>query len=116
MGRKAKHHYIPRCYLKGFTEGGKNSSPFWCVPINNEPAFRTSPNDSCAKRDYYTVQHPNSLVVEDYYAEQIEPKIAKAIDFVQTKKSLPQKGDMRYLILLLATLHLRFPSFREHSK
>lgn len=65
MGRKAKHHYVPKCYLKGFTEGGEDSSLFWCAPINNDISFKTSPNDSCAKRDYYTVQNSNSLVVED---------------------------------------------------
>ena len=39
MGRKAKHHFIPKCYLKGFTDGGENSSPFWAVPINNDDPF-----------------------------------------------------------------------------
>jgi hypothetical protein len=66
MGRKAKHHYIPKCYLKGFTKGGESSSPFWAVPINNDKAFSTSPNDACAERDYYTVDHKNYLIVEDF--------------------------------------------------
>lgn len=113
MGRKAKHHYIPKCYLKEFTDGGEDSSPFWCVPINNDPPFETSPNDSCAKRDYYTVQHSNSLIVEDWYAKEIEPKIREAISHIKEHSSLPPKEGMRHLILLLATLYLRVPSFRN---
>ena len=113
MGRKARHHYIPKCYLKGFTEGGEDSSPFWCVPINNDPPFQTSPNDSCAKRDYYTVEHSNSLIVEDFYAKDVEPKISNAINYIKENSSLPPKEEMRDLILLLATLYLRVPSFRE---
>lgn len=113
MGRKAKHHYIPKCYLKEFTEGGDDLSPFWCVPVNNDSPFQTSPNDACAKRDYYTVQHSNSLIVEDWYAEEIEPKIKKAISHIKEHSSLPPKEEMRYLILLLATLYLRVPSFRN---
>jgi hypothetical protein len=113
MARKAKHHYISKCYLKGFTDGGENSSAFWCVPINNDPPFPTSPNDSCAMRDYYTVQHTNSLIVEDFYAKKVEPKIGKIIRHIEEHLSLPPKDEMRHLILLLATLYLRVPSFRE---
>jgi len=113
MGRKAKHHYIPKCYLKGFTNGGANSSPFWAVPINNDNPFSTNPNDACAQRDYYTVDHKNSLIVEDFYAEQIEPQISKAINYIDAHSCLPPKEEMRHLILLLATLYLRVPSHRE---
>ncbi len=113
MGRKAKHHYIPKCYLKGFTDGGENYSPFWAVPINNDKPFPTSPNDACAKRDYYSVDHENSLIVEDFYAEQIEPKISKAISHIAEHSCLPPNEEMKHLILLLATLYLRVPSHRE---
>lgn len=113
MGRKAKHHYIPKCYLKGFTDGGENSSKFWAVPKNNDTPFPTSPNDACAERDYYSVAHENSLIVEDFYAEQIEPKIINAIRYIDSHSCLPPKEEMRYLILLLATLYLRVPSHRK---
>jgi hypothetical protein len=113
MGRKAKHHYIPKCYLKGFTNGGENSSQFWAVPKNNATPFPTSPNDSCAERDYYSVEHTNSLIVEDFYAEQIEPKIIKAINYIGLYSCLPPKEEMKHLIMLLATLYLRVPSHRK---
>ncbi|EPA8651279.1 DUF4238 domain-containing protein [Photobacterium damselae] len=113
MRRKAKHHYIPKCYLKGFTNGGENNSPFWSVPISNTKPFITSPNDSCAQRDYYSVEHSNPLIVEDFYAEKIEPKIGKAINHINTHSCLPIAEDMEGIILLLATLYLRVPSYRE---
>lgn len=113
MGRKAKHHYIPKCYLKGFTDGGENSSPFWAVPTNNNPSFITSPNDACVERDYYTVDGTDSLIAENFYAGQIEPQIAKAINHINLYSCLPPKEEMRYLILLLATLYLRVPVHRK---
>lgn len=113
MGRKAKHHYIPKCYLKGFTKGGENSSQFWAVPKNNDAPFLTTPNDSCAERDYYTLDHENSLIVENFYAEKIEPKIIKAISYIDSHSCLPPKEEMRHLILLLATLYVRVPSHRK---
>ncbi|MBS9847933.1 DUF4238 domain-containing protein [Vibrio alginolyticus] len=113
MGRKAKHHYIPKCYLKGFTAGGENSSRFICVPTDNSPPFPTSPNDSCAQRDYYSIEHENSLIVENWYAEQIEPNIGKVLQYIKETSTLPPANEMRHLILLLATLYLRVPSFRS---
>lgn len=113
MARKAKHHYVPKCYLKGFTDGGENSSPFWAIPINNGSPFSTSPNDACAQRDYYTVDHKNPLVVEDFYAEKIEPNISEALRYIKKNSCLPPQEEMRNLILLLATLYLRVPSHRE---
>ncbi len=113
MGRKAKHHYIPKSYLKEFTEGGEDSSQFWCVPVNNEAPFQTSPNKACAERDYYTIQHSNPLLVEDWYAEKIEPKIRRSICHIIENSSLPPKEEIQSFLLLLATLYLRVPSFRE---
>jgi hypothetical protein len=113
VGRKAKHHYIPKCYLKGFTDGGENLSKFWAVPKNKDEPFPTTPNNSCAQRDYYTVEHDNSLIVEDFYAEKIEPNISKAINYIREYSCLPPKDEMKHLILLLATLYLRVPAFRE---
>ena len=114
MGRKAKHHYIPKCYLKGFTYGGENSSKFLAIPKNNDAIFPTTPNDACAKRDYYTVDHSNSLIIENFYAEHIEPKIAKVLGYISQHSKLPEKEEMRNLILLLSTLYLRVPAFREN--
>lgn len=113
MARKAKHHYIPKCYLKNFTEGGKNDSNFWAVPKSSDKPFLTSPNDACSKRDYYSMTHSNPLIVENFYGEKIEPMISKAIRHINTNSCLPHKADMQFLILLLATLYLRVPSHRE---
>lgn len=113
MGRKAKHHYIPKCYLKGFTNGGDNLSPFWAMSKDNGNYFSTTPNDACAQRDYYTVEHNNPLIVEDFYAEKIEPQISKALNYIAVHECLPPREDMKYIILLLATLYLRVPSYRK---
>ncbi len=113
MGRKAKHHFIPQTYLKRFTEDGKDSSLFWSIPVNNDVPFQTSPKDACSKRDYYTIQHKNDLIVEDWYATKIEPKIAEALQYIEKNSSFPTQKEMLNLILLLATLYVRTPSHRS---
>lgn len=78
------------------------------------PPFPTSPNDSCAQRDYYSIEHENSLIIENWYAEQIEPNIGKVLQHIKETSTLPPANEIRHLILLLATLFLRVPSFRSH--
>jgi len=113
MGRQAGHHFIPRTYLKGFTEGGKDASQFWCIPINNDNPFITSPKDACHKRDHYTVEHEDPLIIEKFYANEIELKIGIALKYIKERKTLPTGNDMQNVYLLLATLFLRAQKFRS---
>ena len=113
MGRQAGHHFIPASYLAGFTEGETKESPFWSVPKDNKKPFQTNPIKSCKKRDYYTIEHENSLLVEHWYANEIEPKIKQALEHVSIHKTLPPKDEMQFLLLLATTLYLRTPSSRS---
>lgn len=113
MGRQAGHHYIPASYLAGFTKGETKESTFWSIPIDNKKPFQTSPIKSCKKRDYYTIEHENSLLVEHWYANEIEPKIKQALEYISLHKTLPSKDEMQNLLLLAATLYLRTPSSRS---
>lgn len=112
MGRQAKHHFIPKCYLKGFTIGGTDSSQFWGVPNNDSKPFLTRPNDACSQRDYYTVDAEDSLAVEKWYANKIEPKIKFALKHIEDYSRLPDGEQRENFIILLATLYLRNPEFR----
>lgn len=113
MGRKAKHHFIPRSYLKRFTEKGSEKSQFWCVPNDNSKPYKTTPKDACAKRDYYTIEHSNPLLIEDWYANEIEPLTSKALDYIETERRLMPEKDIEPLLIFIATLYLRVPSFRS---
>lgn len=112
MGRQAHHHFIPTSYLKGFTVGGESSSTFWCIPINNDEPFPTNPKDACSMRDYYTIEHENSLLIEHWYANEIEPQINIAVRYIKENSELPSSANMSNLLLLLATLYLRTPTHR----
>jgi hypothetical protein len=113
---KNKHHYIPACYLCGFTEGGERTSRLWCAPKNNSKAYGTNPNDACAQRHYYKLDtlHNDSQYVEDWYANIIEPGIAEALKFIEDHKSLPSNEKMEFLLVLVATLYLRNPKHRKN--
>jgi len=115
LASKNKHHYVPACYLSGFTEGGLRTSSFWCVPKNNTKPYGTNPNDSCVQRNYYKVEelHDDPLYVEDWYGKEIETKIGDILSFIQHNKKLPSNDDMEVLLLLVATFYLRNPNYRK---
>lgn len=115
MASKTKHHYVPACYLSGFTEGGLRTSSFWCVPKNNTKPYGTNPNDSCVQRNYYKVEelHDDPLYVEDWYSKEIETKIGDILSFIQHNKKLPSHDGMEILLLLVATFYLRNPNYRK---
>ncbi|ODA29836.1 hypothetical protein A8L45_21615 [Veronia pacifica] len=52
-------------------------------------------------------------MVEDWYANEIEPKIKSALESVRQNKTLPAREDRDSLLLLVATLYIRTPSNRE---
>lgn len=113
MGRQSGHHFIAATYLAGFTEDGSKQSQFWCIPKNNSDPFITNPTDSCKKRDYYTFDGEDSLIVENWYANKIEPKIKEGLLHIESTRQLPTSQQKYNLLLLAATLRLRVPAQRR---
>lgn len=113
MSISKKHHFIPACYLKGFTNGGKRTSLFWAFPIN-KPGKKhgASPNDSCVKNNYYKVENINdSLLIENWYGSVVEPKIGDFLKQVDELNEIDSQNEG--LAWLLASLLLRNPQHRE---
>lgn len=112
MSKKTKHHYIPACYLKGFTNEGKRNSLFWAFDVNNsKKRYKTNPNDSCVSNNYYKLEkNKEPLLIENWYAESVEPSIGEFLkDFDEINKIDPNNVG---LIWLLTSLWLRSPLHR----
>lgn len=113
MSISKKHHYIPACYLKGFTNGGKRTSLFWAFPINN-PGIKhgANPNDSCVKNNYYKVENiGDSFLIENWYGTVVEPKIGDFLKQVDELNEIDSKNEG--LAWLLSSLLLRNPQHRQ---
>lgn len=118
MGRKASHHYIPVCYLSGFTNDGSKYGRFIAVTKKGK-VYKTNPQDTCKERDYYTVHGKgDSLCVEEFYACEIEPCIKNALEYINKNERLPSKDNSSFLglILLVATLLCRTKSVRTKNQ
>lgn len=113
MSISKKHHFIPACYLKGFTNGGKRTSLFWAFPTN-EPGKKhgANPNDSCIQNNYYKLKNSrDSLFIEKWYGTTVEPKIGAFLNKLDELKEIDSQNEG--FIWLLSSLLLRNPQHRE---
>lgn len=112
-----KHHYLPRYYLKGFTN---NKDIFFVYDKQADKIFLTSPSGSFFENNLNTIILPNgkaSDFLESLYAE-IENESWQSIDSVRTSTpSTPINPlDKMNLFLFLLFLHWRLPSNIEFGE
>jgi len=105
-----KHHYLPRYYLKGFTNDGGS---FFVYDKNTNKIFETNPDASFFQNDLNTVEFPNgemSDFLEGAYTE-IENQSWNSLDNIRnsTRKISIQPLDRMNLFLFLLFLHWRLP-------
>jgi hypothetical protein len=106
-----KHHYLPRYYLKGFTD---NDGGFFVYDKHTGKIFSTSPDAAFFENDLNTVELPNgkqSDFLEDLYTE-IENKCWNSLDSIRdsTSHSSIESLDKMNLFLFLQFLYWRLPS------
>lgn len=112
MKVSTKHHYIPACYLKGFTNGGNRKSLFWAFPADIVGSKHgTNPNDACVSNNYYKLEDSTDpLQIENWYGRNVEPLIGQFLASLETLKEIDSNNEG--FIWLLISLFLRHPRHR----
>lgn len=108
-----KHHYVPRAYLGGFTATGTKDGKFFVLDVESGRAFRTSPANVAAERDF------NRVDIEGRSPDAIETALApfegqavEAIRRVIETQTYPNDQDWNLILNLLALLAVRNPRMR----
>ena len=109
--RSKKHHYLPKYYLKGFTNS-KNG--FFVYDKQADKIFYTSPNATFFENNLNTVILPkgnSSDFLEELYTS-IENQSWNSLDSIRksTSKTPIELLDRMHLFLFLLVLHWRLPS------
>ena len=81
MGKKSRHHTVPRCYLKRFAI--KRNNDYYCFAYDKrtKATFESNIENLSVERDFYTLNNvTDPLVWEDYYAIKIEPMMNRVLD------------------------------------
>ena len=108
------HHYLPQCYLKGFTKRGGKKSKLTVIDLRQKKHFETTPRNVGGIRDF------NRISIEGVDQNILEKSLAKFESAVATalrklEGGAAFEGKIRDLILnLVAMLAIRSPKMREH--
>ena len=109
-----KHHYIPLGYLAAFTDSGTKDGQFYVLDVGSRKAFRTSPSNVAAERDF------NRVDIEGHSPDAVENSLAPfegeavaAIRRVIKTRTYPSNNDWNYILNLIALLAVRTPRFRK---
>ncbi len=73
------HHYVPQCWLAGFTDSGRKDGRLWVTDLHRRKQWPTSPPNAGHRRDFYRVSSPehDPVIVEKLYSK-IEYGVAPA--------------------------------------
>ena len=108
------HHYIPQCYLRGFTVDGHKNSMLGVLDYERKRLFHTRPRNVGGERDFNRIEieglEPSSLEMS---MAQFEGGVAAAITSLEASGEF-EGEDKVYILNLLALLNVRSPQQREN--
>lgn len=113
-------HYVPKVYLRNFAQ--KKGSEYYVdvLDVDAKRTFNTNISNICAEKDLYTLEDNNlrrdKLVVEKFYADQIEPLYKKSYDILTNNKISYISDQLRLEILIgIFQLYTRNPQILKLS-
>jgi hypothetical protein len=108
-----RHHYVPQCWLAGFTETGENDGRLWVTDFSRQRQWPTTPANAGHIRDFYrlTDPAPDPVVVERFFS-QLEGMVAPVLRGLHTERRPPREDELDLLLHFIAYQWVRVPSFR----
>src|ERR1017187_4944654 len=76
-----RHHYVPQCWLAGFTDTGEKDGQLWVTDLVRRKQWQASPNNAGHIRDFYRLS-----------PEQLGPAMAKTTSRTSKRKSRQPSG------------------------
>jgi len=108
-----RHHYIPRCYLKGFAKD-KERPQLFVVDSKECTSFTTLISNIAAERDFHRLDAPGQPqdALENKIAE-FEGDLAPTLERVIADRSIVNIDDRSNLFTFMALLCIKNPGMRE---
>jgi hypothetical protein len=111
-----QHHYVPRCYLKGFV-ANRNKPKLFVVDLKERRSFSTNPINVGAERDFHRIvvdgHRPDAL--ENAFSK-FETKLDQALRRIAAARSIGDENDRALLLNLIGLTATKNPRLRENFR
>jgi len=108
------HHYVPQCWLAGFTDTGEIDGMLYITDLKRRRQWRCKPSEAGHRRDFYRVDDEtvvDPLVIEKGFAK-IETDVAPIFKLLTQEKRGPSSSELETLLVYMAIQWIRVPTFR----
>ena len=111
-----RHHYVPRCWLAGFTDNGEKDGRLWVTDVYRQKQWPSTPNSAGHIRDFYRLSDPapDPVVVEKFFS-LLEDEVAPLLRSIDRERRRPDNGELDALLHFMAYQWVRVPRFRPFA-
>lgn len=108
-----RHHYVPRCWLAGFTETGENDGRLWVTDFSRQKQWPSTPDNAGHMRDFYRLsdESPDPVIVEKFFSA-LEGAVAPVLKSLDQERRPPNEDELDAVLTFMAYQFVRLPSFR----
>lgn len=112
-GEPRAHHFVPQCWLAGFTASGEKEDRLWVTDIRRQKQWLSSPEGAGHRRDFYRTGAPglDPNAFEKSYG-MYESAVAPTLKILFREKRMPTLAELEDLLVFMALQWVRVPAFR----
>lgn len=111
-----RHHYVPRCWLAGFTEKGEDDGRLWVTDFSRQRQWPSTPDNAGHIRDFYRLADlaPDPVVVEKFFS-LLEDMVAPLLRRIDRERRRRDTDELDVLLHFMAYQWVRVPRFRPFA-
>lgn len=109
-----RHHYVPRCWLAGFTDTGDKEGRLFVTDFKRRNQWGAAPGTAGFIRDFYRLEdeHVDDPILAEKALSQIEDAISPILRSMNSEMRGPRKEELEPLLYFIAIQWSRVPAFR----
>src|ERR1700730_16263717 len=107
------HHFVPQCWLAGFTETGRKTGHLWVTNLKNRKQWPSNSRNTGHRRDFYRIggAQLDPVVFEKWFSN-IEGVVAPILQRLYERPRTPLDDELEALLSFAAFQYIRVPAFR----
>ncbi|MBV9888394.1 MAG: DUF4238 domain-containing protein [Acidobacteria bacterium] len=108
------HHFLPQCWLSGFTTTGENDGRLWVTDFKRRKQWPSGPGNAGHRRDFYRISDPalGDPVAFEKAFSRIESSIAPFLKVLNSHPRGLYRHEWESLFVYMAVQWMRVPAFR----